>query len=140
MPRSTCTACQPGSNLIRSKFQWKQCQLHRHELGYIILEGLSGNFTVFTNNSFINQRSITLGYSLTIEHFKPLFAMIFLGFLSLSLLYAQILGFNLSGKEYEIYKTSEGEVTKSIIYSVSSSPEKNWIVKSIYNNSYLKTG
>lgn len=66
--------------------------------------------------------------------------MIFLGFLSLSLLYAQILGFNLSGKEYEIYKTSEGEVTKSIIYSVSSSPEKNWIVKSIYNNSYLKTG
>lgn len=124
MPRSTCTAWQPGSNLIRSKFQWKQCQLHRHEWGYFILEGLSGNFTVLTNNSFINQRSITLGYSLTIEHLKPLFAMIFLGFLSLSLLYAQILGFNLSGKEYEIYKTSEGEVTKSIIYSVSSSPEK----------------
>lgn len=66
--------------------------------------------------------------------------MIFLGCLSFSLLYVQILGFNLNGKEYEIDKVSEGEVTKSIIYSVSSSPEKNWIVKSIYNNSYLKTG
>lgn len=66
--------------------------------------------------------------------------MIFLGCLSFSLLYIQILGFNLNGKEYEIDKVSEGEVTKSIIYSVSSSPEKNWIVKSIYNNSYLKTG
>lgn len=68
--------------------------------------------------------------------------MLLLGLLSLYIFsIVHVLGFNLNGVDYESYNVSEGEVTKRIIYPASStSPEKEWIVKSIYNNSYLKTG